>query len=264
MGGTGAGGTYASSAINREVCEQLMMGFQKKIIRHLRKRMEVIAEAQEFYDFDLKGGVRVPLYREIVEEDEETGESRIVRVPKLLIPDTIFATLNLRDESTERMFVMQLKNAGVPVSDKALAINIQVDAEQELEREAQETKKKAMAKARVFKEIQDDCDKQELPYPPELAAHLEATLQLREMLAQTKIVEGQAAMSSPEAQAQMAMAQAGGGGGAPEGNGQAAGPEGADAQAAGPQEADTQQSSPPMSSGPSGMPLNDVDQLGGG
>jgi hypothetical protein len=117
MGGTGAGGTYASSAINREVCEQLMMGFQKKVIRHMNKRMAVIAEAQEHYDYELKGGRRIPLYREIVEEDPETGEKRIVRVPKLLIPEVIFATLNLRDEATERSFVMSLKSAGVPVSD---------------------------------------------------------------------------------------------------------------------------------------------------
>ena len=92
MGGTGAGGTYASSALNREVCEQLMMGFQKKVIRHMRKRMEIIAEAQEHYDYELKGGLRVPLYREIVEEDPDTGEQRIVRVPKLLIPEVKFAT----------------------------------------------------------------------------------------------------------------------------------------------------------------------------
>jgi hypothetical protein len=85
MGGTGAGGAYASSALNREVCEQLMVGFQKKVVRHIRKRMEIIAEAQEHYDYELKGGLRVPLYREIVEEDPETGEQRIVRVPKLLI-----------------------------------------------------------------------------------------------------------------------------------------------------------------------------------
>lgn len=194
MGGTGAGGTYASSALNREVCEQLMLGFQKKVVRHIRKRMEVIAEAQEHYDYELKGGRRVPIYREIVEEDPETGEERIVRVPKLLIPEVHFASLNLRDEATERQFIMQLKEMGVPVSDKMLAVNISVDFEQELEREAQETVDKGMAKAQAFKKLQDLCDEQSLPYPPELAAHLESTLQLRQMLSQTKMSEDQAKM----------------------------------------------------------------------
>ena len=260
MGGTGAGGTYASSAINREVCEQLMMDFQKKVVRHMKKRMTIIAEAQEHYDFDLKGGVRVPLYREVVEEDPETGDQRIVRVPKLLIPEINFATLNLRDETQERSFVMSLKQAGVPISDKALAINLQVDAAEELEREAQETKRKGMAKARVFKEMQDQCDLEKLPYPPELAQHLEATLQLRLMMAQTTMTEGQAAMSSPQAQAAQAMAQAGGGGAPPEG-GEDQGQEGAPPPEGGGVEG-TDGQSPPMMGSPSGGSMGDAGDVG--
>lgn len=264
MGGTGAGGTYASSAINREVCEQLMMGFQKKVIRHMRKRMEVIAEAQEHFDYEVKGGLRIPLYREVVEEDPETGEQRIVRAPKLLIPDPIFATLNLRDENTERQFYMMLKQSGVPVSDKALAVNIQIDFEQELEREAEETFKKGLAKAQAFDKLQKVCDQQRLPYPPELAAHLEATLQLRELKAQTEMIESQAQMSSPEGQAAAAMAGAGGApqdpnaaaGGAPPDDGSGGDPamEGGDGSMA-------PQAYPPMSSGPSGVPMDDPTQM---
>ena len=209
MGGTGAGGAYASSALNREVCEQLMVGFQKKIIRHMRKRMEIIAEAQEHYDYELKGGLRVPLYREIVVEDPDTGESYIKRVPKLLIPDVKFATLNLRDETQERMFIQQLKASGVPISDKFLAVNVAIDFEQELEREAQETVDKGMAKAQAFKKMQDLCDLEGLPYPPELAAHLEATLQLRELLAQTKTLEDQAKQMDLQTQAASPAAQTG-------------------------------------------------------
>ena len=90
-GGSGAGGAYASSALNREVCEQLMLTFQNKVHRHIMKRAEVIAEAQEHYDFELKGGIRRPIYREIVQYNEETGEEEIVRVPKLLLPEVKFA-----------------------------------------------------------------------------------------------------------------------------------------------------------------------------
>jgi len=87
----GSGDTYAGTAINREVCEQLMKSAQNKVVRHLRKRMEIVSEAQEFYDYDLKGGTRVPIYETVVEEDEETGEQYTVRVPKLLIPEVKFA-----------------------------------------------------------------------------------------------------------------------------------------------------------------------------
>jgi hypothetical protein len=214
MGGTGAGGTYASSALNREVCELLMKGFQKKVIRHMRKRMEVIAEAQEHFDYELKGGLRVPLYREIVEDilDDDgnpTGEQRIVRAPKLLIPEVKFDSLNLRDEATERAFIGQLKAYGVPVSDKSLAVNIEVDFEQELEREAEETVKKGLAKAQAFAKMQKLCDAQQLPYPPELVAHLQATLQLRQGLAQTDELEDQAKQMDIQTKQMMPAGQLG-------------------------------------------------------
>ena len=87
----GTGGAYASSALNREFVTQIMTGFQNSLKRHMIKRAEVIAEAQGHYDYDLKGGVRVPIYREIVETDPETGEEYIRKVPKLLIPDVKFS-----------------------------------------------------------------------------------------------------------------------------------------------------------------------------
>jgi hypothetical protein len=278
MGGTGAGGTYASSAINREVCEQLMMGFQKKVVRHMRKRMEVIAEAQEHYDYELKGGLRVPLYREIVEEDPDSGERRIVRVPKLLIPDVKFATLNLRDESTERAFIQQLKASGVPVSDKALAINIEVDFEQELEREAQETVDKAIAKSQAWKKVQDLCDLEGLPYPEELVAHLTATLTLRQQLAQTTQLEDQAKMMDAQAQQASPAGQTGAMPGVPPQSvdpetGQPVDPSmgggdpsqmGGDPSLMGDPTQMDAGAEPPMSSGPSGPAMGEDPAMGGG
>lgn len=87
----GTGGAYASSALNREFVTQIMTGFQNALKRHIIKRAEVIAEAQGHYDYDLKGGVRVPIYREIVEVDPETGEEYIRKVPKLLVPEVKFS-----------------------------------------------------------------------------------------------------------------------------------------------------------------------------
>lgn len=187
----GSGDTYAGTAINREVCEQLMKSAQNKVIRHMRKRMEIVAEAQEFYDFELKGGRRVPIYESIVDEDPETGEERTIRVPKLLIPEVKFATLNLRDEATERNFVSQLKSLGVPISDKTLAINIPFEFDQELERQAQETIDKGMAQAEAMHVLQELCDSQDYAYPADLAQHLQATLAVRSGLAQTEAAEAQ-------------------------------------------------------------------------
>lgn len=191
MGGTGGGGTYASSAINREVCEQLMKKAQTKAIRHMRKRMEVIAEAQEHYDFELKGGVRKPIYREIVQFNEETGEEEIVRVPKLLIPEIKFRTLNLRDEATERAFITQLKEMGVPISDKTMAVNIPFEFDQELERQSTETKDKGVAQAETMHVLQEILDEKGYSYPPELNQYLQATLQTRALLAETEAAESQ-------------------------------------------------------------------------
>jgi hypothetical protein len=201
----GTGGAYASSALNREFVTQIMTGFQNSLKRHIIKRAEVIAEAQGHYDYDLKGGVRVPIYREIVEYDEDTGEEYIRKVPKLLIPDVKFSTLNLRDEAQERAFISQLKAMGVPVSDKTLAVNIDMEFDQELERQAEESVAKLMATAQAMKKVQDLCDAQNLPYPPELAQHLMSTLQLRQGKTQTELGEAQAVAG--EAQAEMQTEQ---------------------------------------------------------
>lgn len=205
----GSGGAYASSALNREVCEQLMLGMQRKVTRHIIKRMEIIAEAQEHYDYEQKGGYRRPLYREIVEVDPETGEEYIRKVPKLLIPEVKWSVLNLRDEATERAFVQQLKAAGVPVSDKMLAINLPVNFKEELERSAEETVQKGLATSQAMDKLQKLCDAQKLPYPPELAQQLGATLQLRQALSQTEMLEGQTEMQEMQMKQMGAAGQMG-------------------------------------------------------
>lgn len=108
-------------------------------------------------------------------------------------------TLNLRDEAQERAFIAQLKAMGVPVSDKTLAVNIDMEFDQELERQADESVSKLMATAQAMKKVQDLCDAQNLPYPPELAQHLMATLQLRQGMSQTETAEIQAEVMGDQA-----------------------------------------------------------------
>lgn len=201
----GTGGAYASSALNREFVTQIMTGFQNSLKRHIIKRAEVIAEAQGHYDYDLKGGRRIPIYREIVETDPETGKEYIRKVPQLIVNDkgfVKFSTLNLRDEAQERAFISQLKSMGVPVSDKTLAVNIDMEFDQELERQADESVAKLMATAQTMKKVQDLCDAQNLPYPPELAQHLMSTLQLRQGKTQTELGEAQAVAGEAQAEFQ--------------------------------------------------------------
>ncbi len=264
----GTGGAYASSALNREFVTQIMTGFQNSLKRHIVKRAEVIAEAQGHYDYDLKGGQRVPIYREIVEVDPETGEEFIRKVPKLLVPEVKFSTLNLRDEAQERAFISQLKAMGVPVSDKTLAVNIDMRFDQELERQAEESVAKLMATAQAMKKVQDLCDSQNLPYPPELAQHLMSTLQLRQGKTQTELGEAQAVAGEAQAELQadqiemqktMMEQQMAAGGMAPIGAGMAAPPpppEDAEAQAQAEAEAEMGGGMQAPAQGPNVSPLS--------
>jgi hypothetical protein len=150
-----------------------------------------------------------------------------------------------------------------------------------LEREAQETVEKAMAKAQAWGEVQRRCDLQQLPYPPELAAHLEATLQLRQMLAQTNQLDIQTKMLQMQKDQMTPAGQVGAiqpgaqpmQGTPPEQEATAGG------QPADPQQliqqalqmvqqaepvAGIPQAEPPMASGPSSAPLTQSEQVGGG
>lgn len=149
---TGSGSdTYASSALNRDFVTQLMSGWQRNIRNHFKKRAEVVAEAQEHFDYEMSGGIKKPIYEEVVVHDPTTGEETIQKRPKLLIPDLNFATLNLRDEATERNFLSTLKDSGVPISDAALMVNIPFEFEDEIEKIQQEKVKKVVAEAEFKK-----------------------------------------------------------------------------------------------------------------
>ncbi|OBY33542.1 hypothetical protein ACT18_01020 [Mycolicibacter kumamotonensis] len=217
MGGTSAAGTYASSALNREVCELNMKDFQRKVIRHIRKRMEVVAEAQQFYAYEKKGSLRVPIWRKVRRYNPMTGRYEVVNAPKLLIPDVKFNSLNLRDESTERQFIMTLKQSGVPVSDKSMAINLPVDFDMELKRQSEETVDKLVAQAEAMskaKQVIDEKNRRlpaerQLPYPPDLISYLNETLVLRQQLSAAEVAETQAKMLEDQAKAASPAGQVG-------------------------------------------------------
>lgn len=195
----GSGGPYASSALNREFVTQMMSTFQSHIKNHMRKRMEVIAEAQGHYDYEVKGGVRVPIMQEIVQENPETGERYIEEAPKLLIPDVVFPTINLRDEQTERAFLNDLKSAGVPLSDQAFSATVRVDFDEEMEKKSEEDIKKYVGQAQSMVKARRVIEEAGLPMPPELAGYFiqAQEAQLQEMM-NAAVPEQMAAQAAAE------------------------------------------------------------------
>jgi hypothetical protein len=176
----GTSQTYAGSAINREFVTQMMLSYQNSVKRHMRHRMEIIAEAQEHFDYEKSGTGRKVVYRQIVETDDE-GNEMLIQVPKLLIPEVRFQTINLRDEAQERQFLQQLKQNGVPISDATLAVNIPMDFKEELEKKSDETVQKLLAEAQAMNKAYLMIKEMGLPMPPELAKYMAAKAQLEKV-----------------------------------------------------------------------------------
>lgn len=168
LNGASSGETYAADALNRDLVSQLLTTYQRMVAGHMRQRMLVVAEAQEHYDYEVRGGKRYVKMEEVYEVDEETGEQRIVEQPKLLVPDINFKTMNLRDEEGERQFKEALRAAGVPISIKTRLHNVDIDFADELEQTSQEQVDIIVAEQRTRKEAYLALRAEGLPIPPEL------------------------------------------------------------------------------------------------
>lgn len=173
MSGAQAGTTYASDAINRDLISQLLTTAQRLVKRFVRDRMLVVAEAQEHYDYEERGGKRYPIMEEVYEIDEETGEGRIVEQPKLLVPDLKIKAMNMADEQDLRQFYEALRSTGVPISDQTRLVNVPIDLDEEVERVIDEQVKKAVnaqeARKRTFLALRAEG----LPIPDDLRTDFE-------------------------------------------------------------------------------------------
>lgn len=171
--GTGEGANpYASTALNAEFMNQILRTFQKYMKGHYKDRAEVVAEAQEHYDYEKRGMTRIPIMEEVVEWDED-GEPHIVERHKLLTPDLDMETLDLRDEATERQFLQSLRSMGVPISDERMMIGLNFEFKDTLdemqEEMIQKTVAQQMAKLQCYKILRS----QGLSIPPDLKAEIE-------------------------------------------------------------------------------------------
>jgi hypothetical protein len=158
---------YASGALNRELLTQMLTTYQVSLKRFLRERMEVVAERQGHFEFEKRGTSRVPVYETWVLQDEMTGEEYTEVRPKLAIPEVNLRVMNLRDETVERQFLMDLKNMGVPVSDGALMVNVPIEFDEEVTRLQAEKMDKTLAELHYQKRLFTAIFVNHLPIPPE-------------------------------------------------------------------------------------------------
>jgi hypothetical protein len=175
-----SGVAYASGALNRELITQMLQTYQGYITKHIQDRMRVVAERQGHYEYEKRGDMRIPIMEDVLVVDEETGEERIEKMPKLAIPEVSFKAMNLRDEKTERDFLFALRDKGFPISDQTLAVNIPIEFDEESERVKEEKIRKVILEAQFKKELFERLVKQDLPIPVEYKQDYDAWKQDQE------------------------------------------------------------------------------------
>ncbi|MGW7100420.1 hypothetical protein [Streptomyces sp. NPDC054838] len=173
LAGASSGETYAADALNRDLVTQMLTNYQQLLHRHYRQRALVVAEAQEHFDYEERGGKRYVKMEEVFEVDEETGEERIVEQPKLLIPDLQFRTMSLQDEAAQTQLFEALREAGVPVSMRTRLHNVSIDFDDEIEKARDEAVALAVVEQETRKASYVALRDKGLPIPMDLRADFE-------------------------------------------------------------------------------------------
>lgn len=166
---------YASSALQAEFMNQILRTFQQTLKNHFAFRAAVVAEAQGHYDYESKGQTRVPIYETVVDWDDE-GNKLISQRHKLLYPDINFKTFDLRDEATERQFLMGLRQAGLPIPDEKLMLGIDWKNDDYIDIYNADIMKKTIAQQRAKMNTYLALVTQGLPVPADLKAEVESVL----------------------------------------------------------------------------------------
>jgi hypothetical protein len=181
---------YASSALQAEFMNQILRTYQGYLKDHFKERAEVVAEAQGHYDYDKKGDTRVPIMERVKATFEDVDfwmqngrqcrvlerfdDYALVEVHKLLVPELDMAVLDMRDEATERNFLLQLRSMGVPIADDKLMVGVAFEWKDSLDTMSQEMVTKIVAQQQAKQDAYDILVKKGLPVPPELAAEIAA------------------------------------------------------------------------------------------
>jgi hypothetical protein len=168
LNGAESGETYAADALNRDMMATLLTDHQLQLQNFFDDRARIVAEAQEHYDFEVRGGIRYVKMEEVLKVDEETGEETIVEQPKLLVPELCFATMTLSDKQTERAFREELVQGGVPLTIKSRIVGMGIDFDQMLEEKQNEQVRLAVAEQETRRETFKALRDQRLPIPVDL------------------------------------------------------------------------------------------------
>lgn len=172
----GSGGQpYASSALQAEFLNQILRTYQKSLKDHYIYRAKIVAEAQGHYDYIKKGTQRLKIMERVVVYDEENNMT-IEERPKLLIPNIEFQTLDLRDEATERQFLGNLRQMGVPIPDDKLMVGIPYDIDDLSEQYNKDLMKKTIAQQQAKLDTYKALKNAGLPIPFDLASEVESAL----------------------------------------------------------------------------------------
>ena len=150
---------------------QMLRTYQGFIKDHYASRAEIVAEAQEHWDYEKRGNTRIPIMEEVIDFDEE-GKPFIEQRHKLLYPQMEMQSLDIRDEATQRQFLMALRQMGVPISDERMMVGLNFtfeDSLDELSEEAiQKTVAQQIAKLQAYKILLQGG----FPIPPDLKAEV--------------------------------------------------------------------------------------------
>lgn len=173
LSGAGQGETYAADALNRDLTTQLLTTMQRRLRRFVRDRMLVVAEAQGHYDYEESGDHRVLIYEEVLVRDEESGEDRVEQRPKLLVPDLVFRSMNMRDDDAQRQFFEAVRATGVPISMRTRLNGTPVDLDDEVEASRDEAVRLAVEEQETRREIYQALKAKGLPLPPDIQGDFE-------------------------------------------------------------------------------------------
>jgi hypothetical protein len=168
LSGAADGETYAADALNLDIMSQLLGGAQRLIKRFFKERALVVAEAQQHWDYEIRGGKKFPVMEEVLEVDEETGEKRIIEQPKLLVPDLVLKSMDMKNDVTRRQLLEELRQTGVPISMKSRLQNIDIDLDDEIEQTRDEQIKIAVATEETRRDTFSALTAQGLPIPDDL------------------------------------------------------------------------------------------------
>lgn len=169
ISGAATGETYAADGLNKDIVTQLLTTYQGLMQALFRDRALIVAEAQEHFDYDVRGGQRYVKMEEIYEIDEESGEGRIVEQPALLVPEMTFDTMSLADEEQERQFLEALADKGVPIPYRRRIMGTGLDFEEMLEQRQTEQVALALAEQETRRETFKALRDANLPIPQDLS-----------------------------------------------------------------------------------------------